>query len=160
MRKGDFDKALEAFHKAIALDDGNSIVYRNLGNLHFAISERGKNPTAFKTSLDFYRRAIEINPDDPSSYNGMGFALLQGGRPDEALPLFERALALAPGYSSALYNLGLALFESGNPEKALEILVRFKERYGRGLSPAQAGALDDLIGQCRSKIRSGSPRPG
>ena len=96
MSKGDLDKALEAFRKAVALDDGNFIVYRNLGNLYFAFSGRDKDLEALKTSLDYYRKAIEINTDDPSSYNGMGHAFLLSGRPDEAIPFFEKALALVP----------------------------------------------------------------
>ena len=153
LNKGELDKALDAFRKAVALDDGNFIIYRNLGDLYFAFFLRDKDAAADKTSLDYYRKAIEINPADPSSYNGLGYAFLQGGQTDEAIPFFEKALVLFPDYSSALYNLGLASFRAGKYEKALDNLVLFKERYGQLLSPGLAEALDSMIGQCRSRIR-------
>jgi len=153
LNKGELDKALDAFRKAVAMDDGNFIIYRNLGDLYFAFSRRDKNAAAYKTSLENYRKAIDINPADPSSYNGLGHAFLQGGQAAQAIPFFEKALVLFPDYSSALYNLGLASFRAGKYEKALDNLVRFKERYGQLLSPGLAEALDSMIGQCRSRIR-------
>jgi arylsulfatase A-like enzyme/tetratricopeptide (TPR) repeat protein len=153
LNKGELEKALDAFRKAVALDDGNYIFYRNLGDLHFAFFVRSKDSAAYRTSLDYYRKALELNPDDPSSHNGMGYAYLQGGEPEPAIPLFERALKLSPNYSSALYNLGQAAFKSGNFEKALTSFVRFKEQYTNLLSPGQVEALDAMIRQCRSRIR-------
>jgi arylsulfatase A-like enzyme/Flp pilus assembly protein TadD len=153
MNKGELDKALEALREAVSRDDSNFIIYRNLGDLFFAYFQRDKDAGAYATALEYYRKAIEINPVDPSSYNGLGYAFLQGGQPGDAIPLFEKALALFPEYISALYNLGLASFRAGKYEKALDNLVRFKERYRQLLPPAQAEALDTMIGQCRSRIR-------
>jgi tetratricopeptide (TPR) repeat protein len=135
------------------LDEGNYIIYRNLGDLHFAIFGRSRDAAAYKTSLDYYQKALALNPQDPSSHNGIGYAYLQGGEPDKAIPHFEMALKLTPDYSSALYNLSQAAFKAGNFEKALSSFVRFKERFTKLLSPAQVEALDGMIRECRSRIR-------
>jgi arylsulfatase A-like enzyme/Tfp pilus assembly protein PilF len=153
LNKGELEKALDAFRKAVALDDGNYIFYRSLGDLYFAMFVRSQDSAAYKTSLDYYRKALGLNPDDPSSHNGMGYAYLQGGEPGQAIPEFEKALKLSPDYTSALYNLAQAAFKAGDFGKALESFVKFKEKYTRILSPAQVETMDAMIQECRSRIR-------
>jgi arylsulfatase A-like enzyme/tetratricopeptide (TPR) repeat protein len=153
LNKGDLEKSLDAFRKAVALDDGNYIFYRNLGDLYFAMFVRSKDSAAYKTSLDYYRKALALNPDDPSSHNGIGYAYLSGGEPRLAIPEFEKALKLSPDYTSALYNLSQAAFKAGDFEKALASFIRFKERFTKLLSPAQVEALDAMIRECQSRIR-------
>jgi eukaryotic-like serine/threonine-protein kinase len=59
--------------------------------------------------------------------NDQGFALIQAGRYDEAIPILQRAVEeLAPigdlTYAYALFNLGNALRLAGRPEEAIPIL--------------------------------------
>jgi len=153
LNKGELEKSLDAFRKAVALDDSNYIFYRNLGDLYLAFFNRTKDSAAYKTSLDHYRKALGLNPDDSSTYNGMGYAYLQGGEPAPAIPLFEKAFKLSPNYSSALYNLSQAALKAGHFEKALASFVLFKERFARLLSPAQVQTLDAVIQDLRAKLR-------
>lgn len=153
MAKGELERSLDAFRKAIALDDGNYIFYRNLGDLYTAFFARSNDAADYKHSLEHYRRALGLNPEDPSSNNGLGYAYLQGGQPEQAIPLFEKALKLYPEYSSALYNLGLASLRAGNYEKALASFLKFKERFSKLLGPAQVVNLDAVIEDLRAKIR-------
>jgi arylsulfatase A-like enzyme/Flp pilus assembly protein TadD len=153
LNKGELEKSLEAFRKAVALDDSNYIFYRNLGDLYLAFFNRTKDSAAYKTSLDHYRKALGLNPDDSTTYNGMGYAYLQGGEPEPAIPLFEKAFKLSPDYTSALYNLAQAAFKAGRLEKALESFVLFKERFTSILSPAQVQTLDSVIQDLRAKLR-------
>jgi arylsulfatase A-like enzyme/Tfp pilus assembly protein PilF len=153
LNKGELEKALDAFRKAVALDDGNYIFYRSLGDLYFAMFVRSKDPAAYTTALEHYRKALGLNPEDPSSHNGIGYAYLQGGEPRLAIPEFELALKFSPDYTSALYNLAQAAFKAGDFKKALESFVMFKERYTKILSPKQVEAMDAMIEECRSRIR-------
>jgi serine/threonine-protein kinase len=65
---------------------------------------------------------------DPSALNDQGFALIEDGRPDEAVPILQQAVDSYPegttdlGYAYALYNLGNALYLAGRPDEAIPIL--------------------------------------
>jgi tetratricopeptide (TPR) repeat protein len=152
LNTGELEKARDAFGNAVALDRGNYLVYRNWGDLEFAMFARSKEPEAYQKSLACYQKAIELNPRDPSSCNALGFTYLQGGRPKEAIPHLRRALELFPDYDTAVYNLGLAYFNTGDYERALESLTRFREKFSSPLTPAQLRALDSLIQECKSRL--------
>jgi serine/threonine-protein kinase len=68
--------------------------------------------------------------DDPVALNDEGYALMQSGAYDEAIPLLERAVAAFPEgsqeltYGYALYNLGRSLRLAGRPAEAIPILER------------------------------------
>jgi tetratricopeptide (TPR) repeat protein/predicted Ser/Thr protein kinase len=62
-----------------------------------------------------------------AALNDQGFALIQGGRYGDAIPILERAVAGAERgggltYAYALFNLGNALRLAGRPEEAIPIL--------------------------------------
>jgi tetratricopeptide (TPR) repeat protein len=84
--------------------------------------------------------------------DALGFTLMQGGRPKEAIPHLKRALELLPDYDTAIYNLGLACFNTGDFPGALENLTKFRVRSGGRLPPDQLRAVDSLIQQCRAKL--------
>lgn len=50
----------------------------------------------------------------------LGMALLQLGRPEEAVPALQRAVALKPDYSEGRYNLGNALTAIGQASAAVD----------------------------------------
>jgi len=152
LNTGDLERARQAFGSALDLDAKDYVVHRNLGDVEFADYARTKNPAAFEKALSCYQKAIELNPHDPSSRNAMGFTYLQGGKPAEAIPFLLKALELLPDYGTAIYNLGSAFFNTGNFEKALSYLTRFREKYSSPLTPAQLGAVDALIRQCRARL--------
>jgi serine/threonine-protein kinase len=65
---------------------------------------------------------------DPAALNDQGFALINEGRYEEAIPILEQAVAAYPEgsqdltYAFALYNLGHALRMAGRPEEAIPVL--------------------------------------
>jgi tetratricopeptide (TPR) repeat protein len=62
--------------------------------------------------------------------NEQGFALMQQGNYDEAIPVLERAVNSFPegtsdiNYAYALYNLGRSLRLAGRPDEAIPVLER------------------------------------
>jgi tetratricopeptide (TPR) repeat protein len=68
------------------------------------------------------------DPAAGTALNEQGFALIQQGRYEDAVPVLERAVESFPegtadiNYAYALYNLGNALRLSGQPEEAIPIL--------------------------------------
>jgi eukaryotic-like serine/threonine-protein kinase len=78
-------------------------------------------------------QAPEPEGTDPAlgaSLNEEGFALIQAGEPEAAVPVLEEAVASFPegsedlNYAYALFNLGNALRLSGRPEEAIPVLER------------------------------------
>jgi serine/threonine-protein kinase len=74
--------------------------------------------------------AEEADPATGAALNDQGFALIQEGRYDEAIPVLEQAVRSFPegtgdlDYAYALYNLGNALRLAGRPEEAIPVLER------------------------------------
>lgn len=81
-------------------------------------------------SFEFFRRAIEAEPDAVHHRQELGVALLKHSQPREALPILEEALALAPHEQITLAYLALALREAGDSRyDALVQLERFVRSY-------------------------------
>jgi len=152
LNTGELEKARQALGYALTLDEGYYLIHRNMGDVEFAIFAQSKDPAAYERSIACYKKAIQLNPKDPSSHHGLGFTYLQGGRPAEAIPELKKALDLFPDYGTAYYNLGLAYFYTGDYAGALDNLSKFREKYARPLTPAQLSGVDSLIQQCKSKL--------
>ena len=86
-----------------------------------------------------YREALRIDPDRAGALWGLGTALLESGRPGEALPLLRKAAALRPGWAPGLSQLGAALLRAGRIEEAGAVMERALE-----IDPANADALNNL----------------
>jgi tetratricopeptide (TPR) repeat protein len=74
----------------------------------------------------------------------LGNALLESGKPREAIEHYEQALRIKPDYAEAHNNLGVALMELGRTqdaiaqyEQALRINPNFSEAQ-KGLARARA----------------------
>ena len=85
-----YSKAKEAIGKALALDDSMGHAHAVLGNI-----KRGYDwdlPGAEAA----YRRAIELDPNNPSAYHWYGITVAFAGRHDESIPQLRRARELDP----------------------------------------------------------------
>jgi arylsulfatase A-like enzyme/tetratricopeptide (TPR) repeat protein len=152
LNTGQLDSARKALAAALDLDERDYLIFRNLGDVEFADFTRIRDQAAYERALECYGRAIELNPRDPSSRNALGFSYLQGGRAKEAIPQLQKAVELFPDYDTAIYNLGLAYFQTGEYAKSLENLVRFREKSGSRLKPAELQAVDTQISECRARL--------
>ena len=92
-------------------------------------------------ALQWYRFAIEEEPDNALAYAGIGDSLYRLGRYREAISSMERAVSLGHGSSitpTLYYLMGEAAREAGWPEeaathykRALLVAPRFKEALGQ-----------------------------
>ena len=103
----------------------------------------------YQKSLDSFKRAIELDPNYASAYNGLGAAYSQGGNVEGAIFCWEKAVELKPDFTFPLYNLGLAYLTKGNKEKALAYFTQYKEENYRWLPAKEKKELDDLIQKCK-----------
>jgi tetratricopeptide (TPR) repeat protein len=83
--------------------------------------------------------------------NEQGFALIQAGEYEAAVPVLEEAVAAYPegsedlDYAYALFNLGNALRLSGHPEEAIPVLEKRLE------IPNQTGTVEAELQQAREE---------
>lgn len=73
-----------------------------------------------RKAIDFFDRAIEINPDYPEAWLNKGVALVALGRHQDAIHAYDQAIALKPDYADAHLNRGSALLDLKQHQGAIE----------------------------------------
>ncbi len=96
-------KARNALEKLLGKNPRNAMLLARLG-----ASYRTDDPAR---SIDFYRRAAEIQPSNPDYAAGYGSALVQARRFPDAVVILQRAITVAPNNYAAHANLATALYE-------------------------------------------------
>jgi tetratricopeptide (TPR) repeat protein len=72
-----------------------------------------------------FRRALELNPDQPQVLNYLGYSFVDRGENlDEALGMIERAVAAQPEAGYIIDSLAWALFRLGRYDEAVEPMER------------------------------------
>jgi tetratricopeptide (TPR) repeat protein len=106
--------AVQSYDAAIKLDSDNAIAWRSKG---YSLVKLHNDSAA----MICYQKALEINPDDPITWN-----LIGGVKRDwnEKLRAFDRALSLDPGYIPAMINKGWVLSKF---ERFQEALVTYEK---------------------------------
>ncbi len=75
----------------------SSILY----NIGYALFRLGK----YKEVIEAYKQAIKINPEDITSYNGLGNALNYLGKYKEAIDVYKQAIKIDPEFSNPYVGL-------------------------------------------------------
>ncbi|MGL5012367.1 MAG: tetratricopeptide repeat protein, partial [Paracoccaceae bacterium] len=112
-----FAEAVTSYDAAIALipapEAGHWPIFYSRGVSH----ERTQNWPAAEAD---FRRALELNPDQPQVLNYLGYSFVDRGENlDEALQLIERAVALDPEAGYIIDSLAWAYFRLGRFEEAV-----------------------------------------
>jgi tetratricopeptide (TPR) repeat protein len=115
----DYGRAIEAFRKAIEIDDGNWKTHEFLG---IALASSGKRDEA----VEAWRRAGELEPRSRSLGWWAG-AVAQRGDLDTARKALEKALAANPRNYAALQTLGWIHIQEGDLEAAIDRLRAARE---------------------------------
>ncbi|MBN1255088.1 MAG: tetratricopeptide repeat protein [Deltaproteobacteria bacterium] len=94
VHKGDADKAIVDFTKAIAINPMDGLAYYDRG---CSWGKKGDNDKAFAD----YTKAIEINPKHASSYYNRGLIWYDKGNYDRAIADFTRVIEINPKHANA-----------------------------------------------------------
>jgi Flp pilus assembly protein TadD len=81
---GNYFRAVEAYKKALTLDDGNSKAHYDIA---LAFSELGQ----MEQALAEINRAIDLDPNQSRFYYGRAWILMKSGRSTEAMKDFRKA---------------------------------------------------------------------
>lgn len=94
----EYDKAIEAYQKAIILNPNDDAAYNNIGNVY---SQKGEYDKAIKA----YQKSIELNPNDNVVYTNMGIAYGRKEEYDKAIDVYKKAIELNPKLDGAYVSL-------------------------------------------------------
>jgi tetratricopeptide (TPR) repeat protein len=108
----DFQRALELYDQAIALDPSHAEVHYKRGNALKALGQ-------LDASLASYNLAVERKPDYAYAYCNRGVIQHDLGLNSEALSSYDQALALDPTDAMAHYNRALLLQDCFRWDEAL-----------------------------------------
>jgi arylsulfatase A-like enzyme/Flp pilus assembly protein TadD len=148
-KKGNFDEAIKSFEMGLSLDDKHPELYNNLANACYSLGLQSKDTSIYFRCFEYYKKAIELDPEYPAPYYGLGHAYRQQGNLEGAIYCWEKALEADPGFSQAQLDLAMAYLNTGNKTRAFDLFSDFKKRYYNRMSPADKERLDAVIEQCR-----------
>jgi tetratricopeptide (TPR) repeat protein len=121
-REARFDEAAQAYDRAIA------VLGEPLPPQWFVYYSRGISHERMKrfdlADADF-RRALELNPDQPQVLNYLGYSLVERRQQlEEALEMIQRAVAAEPESGYIVDSLAWALFTLGRHQEAVMPMER------------------------------------
>ncbi len=118
--KGDYDKAIEYYTRAILLNPLFSEAYFARALCFYKLREYDK-------AAKDYQRALELDPKNPVIYNNLGDVYYRKEDYVTAIKYYEKAIMLNPNYMKAYYNAGLAYASLEKYDKAIEYFQKVIE---------------------------------
>lgn len=115
----------------------------------------------WRDNLSLWQRAVDVTATNEVAETGLGVALVDRGRSDEALPHFEAALRVNPAYAFAHNDLGAELRRRRQTADAIAHLseaLRFRPDFPEaannlGNALADAGRLDEAAARYAEALR-------
>ena len=129
--KGEFEQAVDAYRRAIALDGSDAWSMNNLGMLYL---ERG----FVEDALAYLAKAVQMNENVAAFHNNLGMALEHQGRFVAAATAYKGALTADPGYKKAKQNLVRVEAVKAGPEEPFDLAA-----VARGTDEDRKVASDD-----------------
>ncbi|MBE9564025.1 MAG: tetratricopeptide repeat protein [Proteobacteria bacterium] len=120
--KGDVDKAVTAYKKAIKLEDVFAPAYINLADLYRA---QNRESEAEKT----LRTAITIVPENADVNYALGLLLVRHHKNDEAIRYLQQAAGFDSSNAHYAYVYGVALNSTGKKSLAIEVMQDAYDRF-------------------------------
>jgi tetratricopeptide (TPR) repeat protein len=112
---GDYENALSQYRELVNLDSSNAEGYLGLGVLLVKLGGE-----KVRDGIEQLSRALALNGDLYEARIAIGRALIQQGRPGEAVEHLQRAIELSPKNPEPHYQLALAYRRLGKTQEAME----------------------------------------
>ena len=113
VQRGNYDKAMEQFNKALKIKPTWAPAYYDLGLVY-----QLENMT--REAERSYKKALSLCPQDYLSYVNLGVLFADNNRIDEAIELYRNALELWPDSEDLHFNIGCFLREKGKMDEAVK----------------------------------------
>ena len=118
--KGQYDKALMLFDRAIEIDPGTP-------GIHFRIAKAQVFLGKLKEAVSELQKDIALFPEAGQSYGLLGETYLQLQEYQKAKENFEAAIRTKPDYTKAYYGLATACARLGLKDESKEAQQKFKQ---------------------------------
>ncbi|HVW21094.1 MAG TPA: tetratricopeptide repeat protein [Opitutaceae bacterium] len=149
-RARDYASPLALWTQTVAARPGDSIAQNNLGRALFAAGRKAEAEAR-------YRRALQLDPDNPEARYNLANLMAADGRLDGAIDQYRQVLRLRPAMFEAHNNLGLALVKAGRVPEALaefgETLRLEPDSFEGHLNRADALAQEDRLPESVAEYR-------
>jgi tetratricopeptide (TPR) repeat protein len=133
---GEYDRARAELQAALARDPGVRRAHYYLGMVILADARTG--PERLDRAMAEFREELKLAANDGPANDQLGLALLEAGRPDEALPALESAVR-ARARPLYLFHLGRCLLALDRPADAAAAL-----RRGLETAEEHGGSEDEI----------------
>ncbi len=111
--RGDYEKAIDYYRRALSLDDNNPEILKNL-----ALAYRHSN--RLEEASEQISKSLDISPDDTDTRILRGNILFEQGKFREAADAYAGILEDTPGNAPVMYNLASSLMKQGDEFAAVE----------------------------------------
>jgi cytochrome c-type biogenesis protein CcmH/NrfG len=81
-------------------DPNNPQLLADVGNVYYDAQQ-------YPTAIDYYQRALKLEPANTGVRTDMATAIWYTGNPDAAIAEFKKSLAYEPNKANTLFNLGV-----------------------------------------------------
>jgi tetratricopeptide (TPR) repeat protein len=117
LKKGDLQKGIEGYERALKIDNINNQVRLTLATLYYNSQNYLKAEEAFKT-------VIKQEPEYGPTYYSLALLYAELDKTDEAIELLNTAIKKMPENMRVYYNLSLLYDKNQNQKNAESILVK------------------------------------
>jgi tetratricopeptide (TPR) repeat protein/predicted Ser/Thr protein kinase len=120
-RKGNLEKAIDAYNRALALEPNNAVVYAGLSQAYEGRNQLSPDPQWRKLEMEYAQKAVTLNGDLAAAHIAMAGASADAGQREEAQRQFQRGIELDPLNARAYTRYGkfLASGQSKDTEAVL-----------------------------------------
>lgn len=135
---GEFAAAETTLREILKVSPGNPIAMNNLG---YFLLERDLR---LEEALELIKKAVDIDPTNPSYLDSLGWAFFKLGKYDEAEKNLKEAARTDPMSSTILEHLGDLYLKQGKAELAK---VNFEKSLNLASDPADQKRLREKLGK-------------
>lgn len=104
---GQYDRAVEAYAKALKLEGARADLLVKLGNAYF-------DSEVYEKAIEAYSAGLSLGAGNADVLTDLGIAYRRTKRPHEATKAFRKAAQIDANHLNSRYNLGVVLFHDLN----------------------------------------------
>ncbi len=132
-------KDMKRYDDALKVANIMLLKYSNEYDAFLSVGNLLSNTKSFSKAIDYYQKAIQIDPNKTQAYNNIGVAYKETMQEAKALTAYQKALELNPNDAAAHNNIGNLLRNMNEFDSAIEHLKK-----SITINPSYADAYSNL----------------